>query len=141
MIFYGKGMCSSCHSGPHFSDFDFHVVMFPQLGPGRNGFGVDYGRFNVTFDFNDKYKFRTPPLHNVEKTAPYGHSGSIKLLGDAIKVHYDPLRYSNGIQNSSRDRSDYYARIASTPAEQPIPSSLTETELDRLVMFLKTLSF
>ena len=72
-----------CHSGPYFSDFKFHVVAFPHLGFGVNGFGVDYGRFNATFDPVDRYKFRTPPLYNVVKTGPYGHSGSVATVEDA----------------------------------------------------------
>jgi len=70
LTFYGKGGCVTCHSGPHFSDFKFYTIAFPQLGFGKNGFGIDYGRYNVTFDPKDLYKFRTPPLYNVEKTAP-----------------------------------------------------------------------
>lgn len=49
-VFYGKGACSTCHNGPHFSDFKFYTVPFPQLGFGKNGFGVDYGRYNATLD-------------------------------------------------------------------------------------------
>ena len=85
----------TCHYGPYFSDLKFHVVPFPQLGFGKNGFGVDYGRFNVTFDPKDLYKFRTPPLFNVEKTAPYGHSGSVATIQEAIAAHFDPLRLVN----------------------------------------------
>ena len=32
LIFYGKGKCSNCHSGPHFSDFKFHTIVMPQFG-------------------------------------------------------------------------------------------------------------
>ena len=39
LIFFGKGRCVVCHSGPHFSDFRFYTVPFPQLGQGKNGFG------------------------------------------------------------------------------------------------------
>ena len=53
IIFYGKGKCVNCHTGPYFSDLRFHAVPLPQLGFGKNGFGVDYGRFNVTFDPGD----------------------------------------------------------------------------------------
>ena len=70
LIFYGKGKCITCHNGPHFSDFKFHSIIFPQLGFGKNGFGVDYGRYNITFNPDDIYRFRTPPLFNVEKTKP-----------------------------------------------------------------------
>ena len=57
ILFYGKGRCSVCHNGPLFSDLDFHSVIFPQTGFGKNGFGVDYGRFNVTNKVDDLYKF------------------------------------------------------------------------------------
>ena len=87
ILFYGKGRCVVCHSGPYFSDFKFHVVAFPHLGFGVNGFGVDYGRFNATFDPVDRYKFRTPPLYNVVKTGPYGHSGSVATVEDAVIAH------------------------------------------------------
>lgn len=141
IIFYGKGRCSSCHSGPHFSDFDYHSIAFPQTGPGKDGFGVDYGRFNVTFKTSDLYKFRTPPLHNVEHTAPYGHSGSLYFLEEAIVAHYDPFSLMD-IQNlTSRERRELYARIASTDSDQTIPSDLSKEELQNLVYFLKALSF
>lgn len=141
IIFYGKGRCSSCHSGAHFSDFDYHNIVFPQAGPGKNGFGVDYGRFNVTFKASDLYKFRTPPLHNVEHTAPYGHSGSLYSLEDAIIAHYDPLSVISIPNLTSRERRELYARIASTDHSQTIPSDLSKEELQNLVSFLKTLSF
>ena len=37
LIFYGKGQCSSCHSGSLMSDLDFYVMPFQQLGFGKNG--------------------------------------------------------------------------------------------------------
>ena len=91
LIFYGKGRCASCHSGPLFSDMKFHVVGFPHVGFGKNGFGIDYGRFNVTDKASDLYKFRTPPLIEVANTGPYGHSGSLSSLKKAIIAHFDPL--------------------------------------------------
>jgi cytochrome c peroxidase len=69
LIFYGKGRCATCHNGAYFSDLRFHSVPFPQAGFGKDGFGVDYGRFNVTMDDRDRHRFRTPPLYNVVKTA------------------------------------------------------------------------
>lgn len=141
VIFYGKGQCSSCHSGPHFSDFSYHNIIFPQAGPGKNGFGIDYGRFNVTFNDNDLYKFRTPPLHNVSKTSPYGHSGSTYNMEDAIISHYDPLSYINIDGLGGYRRRELFARITSIEIDQPIPSALNQTELQQLVEFLKTFDF
>jgi cytochrome c peroxidase len=110
-LFYGKGACSTCHYGPHFSDFKFHTVPFPQLGFGKNGFGVDFGRYNATFNPNDLYKFRTAPLYNVEKTAPYGHSGSVATIQEAIVAHYDPLSLVQIDKLSQFDRYEFSKRL------------------------------
>ena len=141
IIFYGKGQCSSCHSGPHFSDFSFHNIIFPQAGPGKNGFGIDYGRFNVTFNDSDLYKFRTPPLHNVSKTSPFGHSGSTYKLEEAIIAHYDPLSNVNIKELDDYRRRDLFARMISIDSDQPLPSALNHKEVQQLVAFLKTLNF
>ena len=141
LIFFGKGKCAVCHSGPHFSDFDFHTVVFPQAGFGKNGFGVDYGRFNVTFDPSDLHKFRTPPLHNVAQTSPYGHSGSVASLEDAIVAHYDPLSVNQAFELDVRGRRELFDRLRAVGAEVPISAPLSHGELDDLTQFLGSLSF
>ena len=142
LTFYGKGGCATCHSGPHFSDFSFHAIALPSLGFGRNGFGVDYGRYNITFNPNDLYKFRTPPLYNVEKTAPYGHSGSIYELDQAITAHFDPLALVDLEDMTSFERHEFFKRLATS--SQSVTGRikyLTESEVADLTAFLKTLSF
>ncbi|MFI5229617.1 MAG: cytochrome-c peroxidase [Gemmatimonadales bacterium] len=82
--------CSVCHTGPTLSDRQFHDVAVAQIGPGEgNGPSGrdDFGRFNVTNDPADLYRFRTSPLRNVELTGPYGHDGSIVDLRAFIE-HY-----------------------------------------------------
>lgn len=82
--------CSICHSGPTFSDEQFHNVAVAQIGPGQgNGDSRrdDFGRMNVTGKADDRYRFRTTPLRNVELTAPYGHDGSIMTLRGFVE-HY-----------------------------------------------------
>ena len=82
--------CSLCHTGPTFSDDQFHDVAVAQIGPGEgNGANGrdDFGRMNVTGDPADQYRFRTTPLRNVEVTGPYGHDGAIITLRDFIN-HY-----------------------------------------------------
>lgn len=140
VIFYGKGACSTCHNGPHFSDFKFHAVPFPQLGFGKNGFGVDYGRYNVSFNPQELYKFRTPPLYNVEKTAPYGHSGSVKSLESSVIAHFDPLRLHDYSKLSALDRHEFAKRLLFNDA-LPRVSYLSDNEVRQVVSFLKTLSF
>lgn len=140
-LFYGKGKCSVCHSGPHFSDFSYHSVAFPQLGFGKNGFGIDYGRFNVTNDPVDLYKFRTPPLYNVAKTSPYGHSGSVKTLEEAVVYHFDPLRYFKPDDMDARARSGYYKILSKSMSNSLLVSHLTNEEVDAIRSFLELLTF
>jgi len=82
--------CSVCHSGSTFSDEQFHNVAVAQIGPGQgNGDSGhdDFGRMNVTGDANDRYRFRSTPLRNVELTGPYGHDGAIVTLRGFVE-HY-----------------------------------------------------
>lgn len=140
VLFYGRGRCSACHNGPYFSDFSFHAVPFPQAGFGKNGFGIDEGRYNVTHDPRDRFLFRTPPLHNVTKTSPYSHSGSVANLEDAIIAHFDPLRLIDSSSMSVRERNDLYVRLG-TASRETLPSSLSDREVRQLASFLEMLEF
>ncbi|MEZ6015290.1 MAG: cytochrome c peroxidase [Planctomycetota bacterium] len=88
--YFGPAGCAACHRGPNFSDGLFHNVGMAQFGPGK-GDGLsgtdDFGRERVTGDPNDRYRFRTPTLLNVELTAPYGHVGQFSTLA-SIVAHY-----------------------------------------------------
>ena len=109
--------CSICHSGATFSDEKFHNVAVAQIGPGEgNGIGLhdDFGRMNVTGLAEDRYRFRTSPLRNVELTGPYGHDGSIASLREFV-AHYsesdlkllafDPTRLEPGLRLTFLDNS------------------------------------
>ena len=141
IIFYGKGKCVNCHSGPYFSDLRFHAIALPQLGFGKNGFGIDYGRFNVTFNPKDLYRFRTPPLINAAETAPYGHAGSLATLQDAVTAHFDPLRYVNPKSMDALARHELFRRMAAVGDEFKLVSYLTETEVGQITRFIEALSF
>lgn len=141
LLFYGRGGCARCHNGPYFSDMSFHSIPFPQLGFGRNGFGVDYGRFNVTMNEPDKYGFRTPPLYNVTKTAPYSHSGSISNLSDAIRIHFDPLKYINPQEMTANERIEYYEHLRKwslTPINGVV---MSDEDISAIEAFLETLTY
>jgi cytochrome c peroxidase len=98
-LFYGEAGCANCHAGPFQSDQGFHAVAMPQIGPGKGdgandsywratGFPArleDYGRYRVTFDAADLYKFRTPSLRNVELTGPWGHDGAYASLEAVVR--------------------------------------------------------
>ncbi len=99
LLFFGAATrevnCAACHSGDLFTDLGFHNLLVPQLGPGKDN-GIDgdddLGRANVSFDYRDQYRFRTPSLRNAELTAPYFHSGAYATLEEVIWHHADPWR-------------------------------------------------
>ncbi len=96
LLFYGKARCAACHSGPLLSDFQFHSLAVPQIGPGidvsggDDESGDDRGRYEATRIPRHLYQFRTPPLRNVTLTAPYFHSGAVASLDEAIALHLAP---------------------------------------------------
>jgi cytochrome c peroxidase len=141
LIFYGKGRCSSCHNGPYFTDFQFHAIATPQLGFGKNGFGIDYGRYNSTLRDEDRYRFRTPPLWNVAKTSPYFHSGSVQKLEDAILLHVDPLAGFSPETMTGEQRVQFYEQLKAWSGEPVSGVALAPDEIADLAAFLSLLSF
>jgi cytochrome c peroxidase len=113
-LFFGKGHCSACHTGPNFSDASFH-----NIGVGMKATKPDMGRYEVTKVEGDKGAFKTPTLREVARHAPYMHDGSIKTLEDVVD-HYD----KGGIANPQLD-------------EEIFPLKLTAQEKADLVTFMK----
>ena len=83
---------------------------------------ADLGVYEITQDPDDRWKYRTPSLRNVDLTAPYMHDGSLGTL-DAVVQFYD----RGGIANEQLD-----------PLIQPLGLSLAERS--NLVIFLKSLT-
>ena len=107
--------CSECHSGIHFTNFDFT----------NNGLYQDYpdtGRYRFTKDSSDIATFKIPSLRNIAFTAPYMHDGSIVSLDDVI-AHYA----SGGADHLNKN---------------PLINGfeISDKEQEQLIKFLKTLS-
>ena len=79
-VFSGPGRCITCHGGPNLSDNQFH---YTGVRP-RND---DLGRFEVTGDNQDRGRFKTPGLRNVELRAPYFHNGRFQTLEDVVAFY------------------------------------------------------
>lgn len=156
LLFFGERKsgvnCGSCHSGDLFTDMAFHNLLVPQLGPGKdNGAdgNDDFGRANVSYDYRDQYRFRTPSLRNVELTAPYFHSGAYGNLADVIRHHADPWR-ANMIYDPARQLPPEFrdqvlpydferqAHSVAFPMQAGLP--LDEDEIADLVAFLLSLT-
>lgn len=113
-LFAHKAHCAACHSGPSFSDGAFH-----NIGVGSNNKDVDVGREKISGLLGDRGSFRTPPLREAARTAPYMHDGSMKTLEEVIE-YYD----RGGNRNPQLDEEIY-------------PLKLTAQEKRDLVVFLR----
>ncbi len=81
-VYESKGRCWRCHSGPNFSDEDFH----------NTGVGVREGkpedaRMGITRDERDRGRFKTPTLRGVALNPPYMHDGSLATLEDVVAFY------------------------------------------------------
>ncbi|TWT40341.1 Cytochrome c551 peroxidase precursor [Phycisphaerae bacterium RAS1] len=113
-LFVGRGNCRACHSGPQFTDGEFHTIRLP---PSDGGAPRDPARyagaadvvadpFNALGRYSDRRDgppaeklrallnrpenfglYKTPTLRNVAKTAPYMHDGRFKALGDVLDFY------------------------------------------------------
>ncbi len=91
VLFYSEAGCADCHSGTHFSDWNFYNLAVPHLGPGKGmEEPLDFGRARETGDDCDLFAFRTPPLRNVAITGPWMHNGTFTSLEGALRHHLDP---------------------------------------------------
>ena len=58
----------------------------------------DLGRYEVTLDPADRWRYRTPSLRNVALTAPYMHDGSLATLDDVVAFYV-----GGGVPNDGLD--------------------------------------
>ena len=154
-LFYGKARCATCHSGKFQTDHGFHAMATPQIGPGKAAtfetHTRDDGRFRVTGNPADQFKFRTPSLRNVALTAPFGHAGAHTDLAAFVAFHADPAlglqSYSPvdvilpdfeaedfAILDDARERQALIAAMT-TPSV-----ALSEDDVAAIVAFLGTLT-
>jgi cytochrome c peroxidase len=146
-LFRGKAGCIACHSleerSALFTDNRLHntgvgyraVFGIPTareipVAPGQSlslasalpSRANDLGRYEITHDPADRWKYKTPSLRNVALTAPYMHDGSISSLRQVVEFYNH-----GGVANENLD-----GRIR--------PLGLTGAEIDDLLALLFSLT-
>jgi len=111
-----RGNCSTCHSGPNFTDNGFHNIGISVQDP------PDPGRFNIRKVASMRGAFKTPTLRDIELTAPYFRDGSAASLRDVVD------HYARG----GDDQSNLSANMK--------PLTLSEQDKTDLVAFLRALT-
>ena len=151
-IFIGRGNCRLCHSGPNFTDGEFHSVATPTLTgeeptDSARFAGIDKlkaSAFNASGAFSDDPggasakrlaalinrpdnwgQFKTPSLRSVALTAPYMHQGQYHTLRQLIE-HYSTL--ADAVQ-----MGHHREKILQ-------PLNLSEQEMQDLQAFLESLT-
>ena len=147
----GGAGCSQCHSGDFFTDELAYNTAMPQIGSGLDS-GVtgsnDYGCNLITKKENDKFRFRTPTLLNVEVTGPWGHDGAYTSL-EAITRHmlsprksakaYDPSQLTQknialqDLKSNTQEAIDAGVHITPKPR-------INEGDVENLVSYMKALT-
>ncbi|MCB9185739.1 MAG: cytochrome-c peroxidase [Flavobacteriales bacterium] len=116
--------CAECHTPPLFTNQQLAVLGTPE----PDGKPLDAG---AQIPYNDptlRGAFKIPSLRNVAKTAPYMHSGRFKTLRETVEF------YTKGRGHAVPEGENLYLHWH---IWEP---NLTDTELDRLVDFLQTLT-
>ncbi|MGO9257091.1 MAG: MbnH family di-heme enzyme [Bryobacteraceae bacterium] len=142
VLFYSDPVagCYRCHSGPNFTDGEFHNTGLYNVKGAFSYPWPNLGIYRHTKNPADVGKFRTPGLRNIALTAPYMHDGSVATLEEVLdhyaaggrtlvsgpyagcgrdNPHKDPR--IGGIELTAQNRLDLLAFLR----------SLTDTELTR----------
>lgn len=82
----------------------------------------DLGRYEITQNPDDRWKYKTPSLRNISLTAPYMHNGSLSTLEQVIRFYNQ-----GGFPNETLD-----SLIK--------PLNLSNQEINHLVSFLNSLT-
>jgi cytochrome c peroxidase len=99
--------------------FDLSAASIGQVAETRPG---DLGRYEVTQNPADRWKYRTPSLRNAALTAPYMHHGGLATLLEVVEFYN-----RGGVANENLD-----------PLIQPL--HLGADDIDSLVAFLESLT-
>lgn len=87
-IFFGKGQCYECHSGPALNSEAFYALGMKDLaGPSVHGVvdaATRKGRGGFTGNINDDYKFKVPQLYNLKDAGFFGHGASFTTIKEVL---------------------------------------------------------
>lgn len=116
--------CAECHTPPLFTNQQFAIIGSPE----PDGLPLDPGAEEPFQDKTLRGAFKVPSLRNIEKTAPYMHSGNFATLRETVEF------YTKGRGHAVPEDEDL---IIHWHIWDP---QLSDYELDRIVDFLKTLT-
>lgn len=131
VVFFGKGGCATCHTGPALSSMTFHALGMKNIDATTPGIFIadptrpeHKGRGGFTGRAEDMDKFKTPQLYNLADSKFYGHGASFRSLRDVV-VYKNLAVPENPLVPASRLAPEFK------------PLNLTQAEIDQLTLFLE----
>jgi cytochrome c peroxidase len=128
MIFYGKGKCYTCHSGPGMNGMSFHTLGMNDLSgsdihlePNMND---KLGRGAFTNNPDDNFAFKTPTLYNLKGLRFLGHGGSFSSVKEIIEYKNKAVAENTDVPEENLDA-------------EFIPLGLTDAEIIQLTNFVE----
>ncbi|MGB9992398.1 cytochrome-c peroxidase [Massilia sp. SM-13] len=153
----GKGNCAACHSSapladgtpPLFTGFGYYNLGVPRR-PGSAP-GADLGlcgpeRSDLLARSDLCGAFKVPSLRNVATRQVFFHNGAVGSLREAVRFHVqrdsDPRAWYGGEMYEDLPPQYRANVVRGAPFDRGAGSApaLSETEIDEVVAFLKTLS-
>lgn len=113
LVLFARVGCASCHDG-----LDIGGDKYRKLGEAIALRSLsDSGRFTATSDPADLFVFKVASLRNVQLTPPYLHDGSVKALGQAVRLM---SRHQLGVDLTEDQVADIRAYLASLTGRVPL---------------------
>ena len=132
MVFFGKGKCYECHTGPALNDKGFHSFGMGDFDNSNLAIVVDpvgfenvkKGRGGFTKNAADDYKFKTPTLYNLIDSGFFGHGGTFTTIEEVIEYKNDGVAQSSEVP--VQNLASQFGTI-----------NLTKKEIENLTLFIK----
>ena len=115
LFFSRRTQCSTCHRGKTFTG-DI---------PRNNGLDID----SADDEGAGEGRFKMASLRNIDLTAPYMHDGRFQSLREVVEHYNSGIQAHPNLDNRLRDRQG-----------RPIRMNLSNTDIDALVAFMRTLT-
>lgn len=112
LVLFTRAGCASCHDGLTIGGQKYRklgeAIALRTLS--------DSGRYSATSDPADLFVFKVASLRNVELTPPYLHDGSIKTLGQTVRLM---SRHQLGVDLTEDQVSDIRAYLTTLTGRVP----------------------
>ncbi len=109
-VFFDKGKCYQCHTGPALKSTAFYAWGLLDFDPSqtiifsdrRKSFNIETqkGRGEFTGREIDNYKFKVPTLYNLKMNNFYGHGGSITSIQEVVEYKNAGVKQNTFVPDS-----------------------------------------